>query len=145
MGLWAYDRSIADKFFIEAAESLRSAADYLEIDDRQYQNRLLKLALETQDRVLIPVRPRQFPRAVAQHSVLTVSSAIGAGHPENLPARGKATTHIRLKESWKSQIKSTCRAMGFSEVSMFRDLDSLGASIAQLFDDGLKLFNPYAP
>ena len=145
MGLWAYDRSISDKFFIEAAESLRSAGDYLEIDDRQYQNRLLKLALETKDRVLIPVRPRQFPRAVAQHSVLTVSSAIGAGHPENLPARGKATTHIRLKESWKSQIKSTCRTMGFSEVSMFRDLDSLGASIAQLFEDGLKLFNPYAP
>jgi hypothetical protein len=145
MALWVYDRSGADLFLMEASEHLKDSADYLEIDDRQYQNRLVKFALEKDKRVLIPIRPRQFPRAVAQQSVLTVSSGIGVGQPVNFWIRGKTTIHIKLDKGWKAEIQDTCRRMGFSRTNLFRDLDSLGKSIAQLFEEGIKFFNPYAP
>ena len=145
MALWVYDRSGADPFFMEASEHLKDSVDYLEMDDRQYQNRLVKFALEKDKRILIPVRPRQFPRAVAQQSVLTVSSGIGVGQPVNFWIRGETTIHIKLDKGWKANIQDTCRSMGFSRTNLFRDLDSLGKSIAQLFEEGIKFFNPYAP
>jgi hypothetical protein len=132
-------------FFQEAWKYLKGFEDYLEIDDRQYQNRLVKFALENSKMVLVPVRPRQFSRAVAQQSVLTVSSSIGAGQPANLLVRGVTTIRIRLQKSWKPEIEDTCKGMGFSRTNLFRDLDNLGKSIAQVFEDGLKFFDPYAP
>jgi hypothetical protein len=145
MALWVYNRSIADLVVKEASDHLKGFEDYLEIDDRQYQNRLVKFGLEKRKMALIPVRPRQFSRAVAQQSVLTVSSAIGIGQPAYLHVRGITTTRIRLQKNWKPGILDTCRSMGFSRTSLFRDLDTLGKSIAQIFEDGLKFFDPYAP
>jgi len=125
MAIWTYDRSMADLFLNEAWEYLKSFEDHLEIDDRQYQNRLVKFALENNKMVLIPVRPRQFPRAVAQQSALTVTSAIGAGQPAHLMVRGKTTTRIIIQKSWKPEVQRTCRSMGLSRTNLYRDLDSL--------------------
>jgi hypothetical protein len=61
MAVWAYDRSIADLFFGEAWKHLKGFEDYLEVDDRRYQNRLVKFALENNKMVLIPVRPLPVP------------------------------------------------------------------------------------
>lgn len=144
MAIWLYDRSLDRLFLREVSEYLSGFEDYLTIDDRQYQNRLVKFALEKKKMTLIPTRPRQFSRVVGQQSVLTVSASIGAGQPAIFLARGKTTIRIRLKKSWKPEIQETCRTMGISRTSLFRDLDTLGKSIAQVFDDGIDFFNPYA-
>lgn len=145
MAIWVYERRITDPFFMEAFNHLKDFEDYLEIDDRQYQNRLVKFAIDNDKMALIPVRPRQFSRAVAQQSVLTVSPDIGVGQPASLHIRGVTTIRIQLQNRWKAEIKDTCRSMGISRTSLFRDLDTLGKSIAQVFEDGLKFFDPYAP
>lgn len=144
MALWIYDRSAALIFLREAIEYLRTSEDYQELNDRQFQNRLIKFALEKGRRIQIPVRPRQFSRAVAQQSALTVSSDIGVGRPASWWVRENLTTRIKLGETWKPQIQDTCRSMGFSRPSLFRDLDNLGKSIAQVFEDGFDLLDPYA-
>ena len=66
--------------FAKAVAKIKSTEDYELLDDRQLQNMLVKLVI-TGDwtAVLIPVKPRQFQRAVAQQSVLTVSPRIGVG------------------------------------------------------------------
>jgi hypothetical protein len=61
MAVWVYDRSLANLFFARTWDHLKSFEDYLGIDDRRYQNRLVKFALDNGDMTLIPVRPRQFP------------------------------------------------------------------------------------
>src|ERR1035441_3281952 len=60
---------------------LRACEDYELLDDRQVQNRLVKFVIEARKGILVPVRPRQFARAVAQQSILTVSPDIGVGRP----------------------------------------------------------------
>jgi len=81
MALWVYDRQTARLNLTGAVHKLKGADDYLELDDRAFQNRLVKHALQDGTDVLVPVRPRQFPRAVAQQSILTVSTNIGVARP----------------------------------------------------------------
>lgn len=83
--------------------------------------------------VLVQVRPRQFARAVAQQSILTVSPDIGVGRPASWWMRGKLATRIRLQEKWKPEMQAACQSMRLSRVGLFRDLDSLGGSIGRDF------------
>lgn len=94
---------------------------------------LVKFAIEDGNPALMPVRPRQFPRAVAQQSVLTVSPSIGVARQANWWIREKLATRIRLREEWKPEMRAACLSMGLSRPNLFRDLDSLGAYIRENF------------
>lgn len=133
MALWAYDRANATVNLRQEIARLRACEDYELLDDRQVQNRLVKFVIEARRGVLVPVRPRQFARAVAQQSILTVSPDIGVGRPVDWWMRTKLATRIRLQEKWKPEMQAACHSMGLSRVGLFRDLDSLGKSIGQDF------------
>lgn len=144
MALWVYDRSSADPIMKAAvANNMATAEDNEELDDRQLQNRIVKFAIESGRRTLIPVRPRQFSRAVAQQSALTVSLDIGVGRPGSWWSRELMTAHIRLKEEWKSEMRAACRSLGISRPDLFRDLDSLGKSVAEGFQAEIYSVDPY--
>jgi len=117
---------------------LRACEDYELLDDRQVQNRLVEFVIEARKGILVPVRPREFARAVAQQSILTVSPDIGVGRPASWWMRGKLATRIRLQEKWKPEMQAACLSMGLSRVALFRDLDSLGRSIGQDFMNGIR-------
>jgi FRG domain len=133
MALWVYDRDNAAVNFRRQIGGLKGADDYEQLDDRRLQNRLVQLVIDHSIGVLVPVRPRQFPRAVAQQSVLTVSPSIGVARPASWWISQKLATRIRLREEWKQEMQDACRSLGYSRPSLFRDLDSLGKSIAQEF------------
>lgn len=136
MALWVYSRNTASLNLVKARAKIESIEDYELLDGRQLQNMLVQFAI-TGDwtPVLIPIRPRQFQRAVAQQSVLTVSQSISVARHADWGIRKEIATRIRLKEDWKSDIQAACQSMGLSRVSLFRDLDSLGASVRQNFID----------
>ena len=132
MALWVYDRRTARVNLQALMTQLKNTPHYEQLDDRQLQNRLVRLALDAATNLLIPVTPRQFPRAVAQQSVLTVSANVSAVLPAARWIRGKLATRVRLREEWKPDIRAACQSMGLSRLSLFRDLDSLGNSIREI-------------
>ena len=136
MALWVYSQNAASVNTAEAMAKVKLSDDYESLDDRRLQNMLVQFAI-TGDwtAVLIPIKPRQFQRAVAQQSVLTVSPRIGVARYADWAIREKLATRIRIKEDWEPQIHAACQSMGLSRVSLFRDLDNLGASICQNFVD----------
>ena len=143
MAFWVYDRRTARVNLQELMAQLRNTPHYEQLDDRLLQNRLVRLALDAATNLLIPVTPRQFPRAVAQQSVLTVSANVSAVLPAARWIRGKLATRVRLREEWKPDIRAACRSMGLSRLSLFRDLDSLGDSIRETFINTSDLPDPY--
>jgi hypothetical protein len=134
MALWIYSRKTASANFAEAVANIKLTEGYELLDDRQIQNILIQSVI-TGDwtGALIPIKPRQFQRSGAQQSVLTVSPRIAVGRPADWWIREKLATRIRIKASWKPRIQAACQSMGLSRVSLFRDLDSLGASIRDDF------------
>lgn len=136
MALWVYSRNIVAVNLAKAMAEVKSTKDYELLDERELQNMLVQFLI-TGDwtGTLVPMRPRQFQRAVAQQSILTVSPRIGVARHADWWIREKLATRIRIKEGWKSDIHAACQSMGLSRVSLFRDLDSLGASIRQNFVD----------
>lgn len=143
MALWVYDRRTARANLGKLMAQLKQTKDYEQLDDRQLQNQLVKLALEDGTDLLIPVTPRQFPRAIAQQSVFTVSANIAAALPAAKWIRGKLATRVRLQEGWKPEIEATCRSMGLSRLSLFRDLDSLGTSVKETFISSRDIPDPF--
>ena len=135
MALWVYDRYTANRMLHEPQQRLQAEEDYELLDERQFQNRFVKYALEYRSPALIPVTPRQFPRAVAQQSILTVSPDIGVARWAGACVREKLAARIRIREEWKGEIRIASRSMGLFRSALFRDLDSLGASLSQSFDD----------
>jgi hypothetical protein len=91
MALWIYDRANAVVSLQPQLARLRACDAYELLDDREAQNRLVKFVMEDRRPVLVPVRPRQFARAVAQQSILTVSPDIGTGRSAS-----------QLVDSWKA-------------------------------------------
>jgi len=134
MALWIYSRETASANFREAVANIKSTEDYELLDDRQLQNMLAQSVI-TGDwtGALIPIKPRQFQRSVAQQSVLTVSPRIAVGRSADWWVREKLATRICIKAAWKPRIQAACQSMGLSRISLFRDLDSLGASIRTNF------------
>jgi hypothetical protein len=134
MALWIYPQNTVSENTAKAMATIKLTDGYESLDDRQIQNMLVQ-ALITGDwtPVLIPIKPRQFQRAVAQQSVLTVSPRIGVGRYGDWGIREKTATRIRIREDWKPQIRTACQSLGLSHVSLYRDLDSLGTSIYQDF------------
>lgn len=120
MALWIYDRRNGTLNHGEALARLRRTEDYELLNDRQVQNMPAKFAIEDGNPALIPVRPRQFPRAVAQQSVLSVSPGIGVARQANWWIREKLATRIRLREEWKPEMKAACLSMGLSRPSLTR-------------------------
>ena len=133
MALWVYDRDTAAVNHAQAEAKLRCTEGYELLDLRQRQDRLVRLALEDGNPALIPVVPHQFPRAVAQQSVLTVSPSIGVGRPAHWWIRQKLAARVRLREAWKPEMIAACQSMGLSRPGLYRDLDSLGAYISRCF------------
>jgi hypothetical protein len=143
MALWIYDRANASVNLQQEITRLRTCEDYELLDDRQVQNRLVTFVIEASKGILVPVRPRQFARAVAQQSILTVSPDIGVGRPASWWIRSKLATRIRLREEWKPEMQAACQSMGLSRAGLFRDLDSLGRSVAQDFMSGISRSDLY--
>jgi hypothetical protein len=143
MALWVYDREVAEQNLGGLIDRLVLSEDYDSLDDRSLQNRIAKAAIENGQRILVPVNPRQFSRAVAQQSVLTVTPDIGTGRPADWWLRGRLATRIRLREEWVTSMRDACRSLGLSHASLFRDLDSLGASVARNFAQGIRTYNFY--
>jgi hypothetical protein len=139
MALWIYDRRTADINHLDALMTFGRSADRGLLDDRQLQNRFVTLALEDKSPALIPVTPRQFSRAVAQQSVLTVSPTIGVARPANWWIRERLATRVRIREQWKPEMRASCRSMGLSRPTLYRDLDSLGAYICESFLSGTEM------
>lgn len=136
MALWAYSRNVASSNYAEAVAKIKSTERYELLDDRELQNMLVEFILAGKwTALLIPTKPRQFQRAVAQQSVLTVSPRIGVARDGDWGIREKLATRIRIREDWKPEIQAAFQSMGLSHVGLYRDLDSLGASIRQNFVD----------
>ena len=133
MALWIYDRDTARQNLQGAMAELKDIEGYDELDYRHLQNRLVRTALSSGTDLLIPVMPRQFPRAVAQQSVLTVSPNIASALPGAQFVRHQLSTRVLIREAWKNDIQAACRSMGISRLSLFRDFDSLREDISELF------------
>jgi hypothetical protein len=136
MALWVYDRQIARLNLKGLMAKLQSIEGYEQLDDRRLQNRLVELALEDAEDgldLLIPVTPRQFPRSVAQQSILTVSRTVATGLPASRWIKSQLATRVCLRKDWKPDIEAACRSMGLSRLSLFRDFDSLGNDLKQTF------------
>jgi len=133
MALWIYDRRTGTVNHAGAQSKLESMEGYERLDDRQLVNQFIRFAIDDGGPALIPVRPRQFSRTVAQQSLLTVSPNISTGRSAHWWIRKKLATRIRLREEWKQDMVSACRSMGLTRPGLFRDLDSLGSYIAQSF------------
>lgn len=133
MALWVYDIGHGYLNHRKAISKVRSADDFEIIDDRRRQNQFVQLVLKDGNPMLFPVTPRQFPRSVAQQSILTVSPNIGVNRPANWWIRKKFAIRIQLREEWKEQMWASCRSMGLSRPGLFRDLDSLGVFVNESF------------
>jgi len=138
MALWIYDRQVARvNLELEGLMSkLRAVRDYELLDDRRLQNELVRLAVDTGEDgsdLLVPVTPRQFPRALAQQSVLTVSRTVATALPASRWIKSQLAACVRLREEWKPAIEAACRSMGLSKLSLFRDYDSLGYETKETF------------
>jgi DNA-binding phage protein len=134
MALWIYDCRNGTLNHAQAVAKFNATEGYEQLDDRRAVNRYVQLALEDGNPALIPVQPRQFPRAVAQQSVLTVVPSICTSLPSHDWVRHRLATRIRLREEWKPDMTAACRSMGLSRPTLFRDLDSLGATFARALD-----------
>lgn len=139
MALWIYDRGNADVNQAASWAKLRASEDYDELDSRQMLNQFVEIAMSDGNPALIPVEPRQFARAVAQQSILTVAPSISTGQRAHWWVRKLLATQVRLREAWKSEMTAACRSMGLTRPGLFRDLDSLGAYIARNFIAGAEL------
>jgi hypothetical protein len=94
--VWVYDRRTARANLGKLKARFKDVSDYEQLDDRQLQNQLFKLALEDPTDFLIPVAPRQFPRSVARNhaigrisrvdTILSVTMCDGDGM---CPSRGR--------------------------------------------------------
>jgi hypothetical protein len=138
MALWVYDQETAMLNLGSVLQRLKQGEDYGFIDDRRYLNRLVTLALEEKTPVLIPLRPRPFPRAIFQQSVLTLSTRVDTGLPAFRYLRKNLATRIRLKEEWKSEMSATLKSMGLTRLGLFRDLDTLGKDVKARFVENLE-------
>lgn len=81
MAVWIYDRRNAALNHAQAKAKLESTDDHERLDDRRLLNQYVQLAIDDGNPALIPLQPRQFSRAIAQQSVLTVSPSISTGRP----------------------------------------------------------------
>jgi hypothetical protein len=133
MAIWIYDRATARLNLQGQMTELKDVDGYDEMDYRHLQNGLVKIALSSGTNLLIPVVPRQFPRSVAQQSVLTVSPNIASALPGSQFVRHRLATRVLIREEWKDDIRATCRSMGITRLSLFRDFDSLRQGITELF------------
>jgi hypothetical protein len=133
MALWVYDRQTARINLRAHMATLRQEADYDSLTDRELQNRLVNVALAEVSDLLIPMTPRQFPRAIAQRSILTLSPNVALTRPTRMWIREQLTTRIRLKADWKPEIHAACRSAGISRFNLFQDLDTLGDDIKEAF------------
>jgi hypothetical protein len=136
MALWIYDRRNGALNHTEAESKLKATKGYDRLDDRQLLNQFIRFAMDDGNPALIPAQPRQFSRAVAQQSVLTVSPSISTARPAHWWIREKLATRLRLREEWKPDMVAAFGSMGLTRSGLFRDLDSLGTYISRSFISG---------
>jgi hypothetical protein len=142
MALWIYDRRNARLNHLDAEKESRQATDGGTLDDRRLQNRFVQLAIADGNPALIPVVPRQFPRSVAQQSMLTVSPTISVGRPANWWIRSQLASRIRLRTEWREEMRAACSSLGLSRPGLYRDLDSLGEYVSTSFRDRTQWVDP---
>jgi hypothetical protein len=136
MALWIYDRRTAAQNHVGAEKRAKEISGDLRLDDRRLLNQYIQFAIEDNNPALIAALPRQFPRAVAQQSVLTVSPSIAIAGSTHRWIRGRLATRIRLRQEWKPEMVTVCQSMGLSRPRLFRDLDTLGQHVWSNFIRG---------
>lgn len=141
VALWIFDTANS---WINNTDAFRPEpvgwAEFL--DDRQWQNRLAEDVITRQAFVPLVVSPRvTVPRVVAQESVLTLIPNIEAPQHFAQFLFKKVSTKIRVAEAWKPEVNKLCSGFGITRLSMFRDLDSIGDSLATALSQGL----PFTP
>jgi hypothetical protein len=137
MAIWIYDRRIGTTNNAVTESRLQDADNGKWLSERQLLNQYVQCAIDEGNHALVPILPRQFPRAIAQQSVLTVSPSIGVGRPADWWIREKLATRLLIREEWKVQLIAACESMGFTRPGLFRDLDSLGKHITETFMDSI--------
>jgi hypothetical protein len=118
------------------------------LDDRRWQNRVAEAAVAKRSMVPLVVNPRvAVPRVVAQQSILTLIPNVDSPQSLGHFVLSKLATSIRLKAAWKSEIVRLCESLGLNEVSLFRDLDSVGRALTEKLSMNLALISdtPAAP
>ncbi|MHB1626009.1 MAG: FRG domain-containing protein [Candidatus Dormibacteria bacterium] len=110
------------------------------MDDRQWQNRLAERAIEQHAMVPLIVSPRVvIPRVAAQQSVMTLIANVGVPQGFGHHVFKSVATKVRVRAAWKPEILHMCESLGLTRVSLFRDLDSVGESLAARLSHNLPL------
>lgn len=101
------------------------------LDVRAWQNRLAEHAIKQKMIVPLIVTPRvELPRAVAQQSVLTLIPNVEAPQGFGHLVSASFASRVRLPASWRSDIVRVCEGLGITRLSLYRDLDTLGSTLA---------------
>lgn len=113
------------------------------MDDRQWQNRLAETAIEEHAMVPLIVSPRVIvPRVVAQQSVMTLIPNVAVPQGFGHHVFKSVVTKVRVRCEWKPEILQLCKSLGLTRVSLFKDLDSVGESLAATLSRNLPLSAP---
>jgi hypothetical protein len=112
------------------------------LDDRRWQNRVAEAAVAKRSMVPLVVNPRvAVARVVAQQSILTLIPNVDSPQSFGHFVFSKLATKIRLKAAWKSEIVRLSESMGLNEVSLFRDLDSVGRALTRKLSVNFQLIS----
>lgn len=100
--------------------------------NREHQNTLAEyLILNQTTPVPLLIQPRPtVPRIAAQESIMTLMPVITLLSSNYLTQT--LSTKIRIPSKWKGQIKSICQEQGLNRISLFKDLNTVGAELAHL-------------
>jgi hypothetical protein len=129
--LWVIDTRNCEMNLIRTLGPIDRDGD-LATDGRAFQNRLVDMAIEGKSIFPVPVRPRiLLARAAAQQSVMTALANIPYPRTAGHTVRAILATKVRVKELWCEDILAACRSFGIHRVSLFRDLDTLGETLAE--------------
>jgi hypothetical protein len=101
------------------------------LDSRAWQNRLAEMFIKEQNVVAMVINPRfVVPRSIAQQSVMTlVANAHDPTGVQHYPL-AVLSTKVRVRAAWRADILTMCDNLGITRLDLFKDLDSLGSSLA---------------
>ncbi|MCA1691560.1 MAG: FRG domain-containing protein [Actinobacteria bacterium] len=119
----------------EAVADVNTAPDVDIIDGREWQNRLVRAAIEHRAMLPVPITlSSALGRASAQQGAMTAVANLvdPKGHAE--ATRKLLATRVRIRAAWRDEALRVCLSMGLTRLRLCRDLDTLGRAL----DDSCK-------
>jgi hypothetical protein len=130
VALWILDERLCERMAAGLLLRVNAFPDTEFIDSRAWQNRLSSEAMESNFFLPIPIRPRHsLGRAAAQQSVLTLSAKVPLVNDSGQLILSHYAKRIRIRQEWKDDVLNACANLGHSRVSLYRDLDNIGAFV----------------